>query len=81
MSKGEWSYYKCALLFFIALLITWVSSSINRVYSLIFPKIVSFGLSLAAGVCCHCRGFWNAVVYVVTSLPAYKALLGISETV
>lgn len=37
MTKGEWSYYKCAMLFFLAQIVTWVPSSANRVYSLVFP--------------------------------------------
>ena len=75
MSKAEWSYYKCAMLFFIALLITWVPSSINRIYSLMFPTKVSFGLSLASGLVLPLQGFWNTVIYVATSLPACKTLL------
>jgi hypothetical protein len=51
------------------------SSSINRIYSLTFPEKVSFGLSLVAGVVSPLQGLWNAVVYVVASLPACKALL------
>ena len=82
MSKGEWSYYKCAMLFFIALLVTWVPSSINRVYELVFPTKVSFGLSLVAGIVLPLQGFWNTVIYVATSLPACKALVrGVMEKV
>jgi hypothetical protein len=74
MSQSEWSYYKCAMLFFIALLVTWVPSSVNRVYSLVFPDKVSFGLSFASGLVLPLQGFWNTVIYVATSLPACKAL-------
>jgi hypothetical protein len=76
MTKAEWSYYKCAMLFFIALLVTWVPSSVNRVYSLVFPDNVSFGLSFASGLVLPLQGFWNTVIYVATSLPACKVLLG-----
>lgn len=74
MSQSEWSYYKCAMLFFIALLVTWVPSSVNRVYSLVFPDKVSFGLSFASGLVLPLQGLWNTVIYVATSLPACKAL-------
>jgi hypothetical protein len=76
MSKGEWSYYKCALLFFVALIVTWVPSSANRVYSVVFPDKVSFGLSLASGLVLPLQGFWNTVIYVATSWPACMALYG-----
>jgi hypothetical protein len=75
MIKGEWSYYKCALLFFIALLIIWVPSSINRVYSLIFPEKASFGLSPVPGVVLPLQGF-GTLPSMLISLPACKALLG-----
>ena len=82
MSKGEWSYCMCAMLFFIALLISWVPPSINRVYSLVFPGKVSFGLSFASGLLLPLQGFWNTVIYVVTSLPAFQELLrGLVENV
>ena len=76
MSKAEWSYYKCALLFFIAVIVTWVPSSANRVYSVVFPDRVSFELSLASGLVLPLQGFWNTVIYVATSWPACKALHG-----
>jgi hypothetical protein len=74
MSKGEWSYYKCAMLFFVAVVVTWVPSSANRVYSLVFPDKVSFGLSLASGLVLPLQGFWNTVIYMATSWPACKTL-------
>lgn len=74
MTKAEWSYYKCALLFFVAVIVTWVPSSANRVYSLVFPEKVSFGLSLASGLVLPLQGFWNTLIYVTTSWPACKAL-------
>src|SRR2546421_9959925 len=67
MTKCEWSYYKCALLFFVAVVVTWVPSSANRIYSLVFPEKVSFGLSLAAGLVLPLQGFWNALIYIATS--------------
>jgi hypothetical protein len=74
MSQGEWSYYKCALLFFIAVIVTWVPSSANRVYSLVFPEKVSFELSLASGLVLPLQGFWNTLIYVATSWSACQAL-------
>jgi hypothetical protein len=73
-NKAAFSYCKCALLFFASLLITWVPSSINRVYSLAHPEIVSFPLLFISAFVLPLQGFWNAVIYIVTSLPACKAL-------
>lgn len=74
-NKAAYSYCKCAVLFFIALLVTWVPSSINRVYSLILPDEVSFGLTLASSLVLPLQGFWNAIIYIATSLPACQALI------
>lgn len=73
-NKAAYSYCKCALLFFLAVFITWVPSSINRVYSLVYPTKVSFGLTLASSIVLPLQGFWNTLIYIITSLPACKAL-------
>lgn len=96
-TSAAWGYTKCAMLFFVSLIITWVSrtisdvggpvllsnetfltaqvpSTINRVYSLVHPEAVSFPLSYASGLVLPLQGFWNAVVYTITSLSASRAL-------
>lgn len=73
-NKAAFSYCKCAFLFFASLLITWVPSSINRVYSLVHPDEVSFPLLFISALVLPLQGFWNAVIYIATSLPACKAL-------
>ena len=73
-NKAAFSYCKCALLFFASLLITWVPSSVNRVYSLVHPDTQLFPLLLASAVVLPLQGFWNALIYIATSLPACKAL-------
>jgi hypothetical protein len=74
-NTAAWSYTKCALLFFASLLITWVPSTVNRVYSLAHPEVVSFPLNYASALVLPLQGWWNFVVYVTTSFPATKALL------
>ncbi len=74
-NKAAFSYCKCALLFFASLLITWVPSSINRVYSLAHPDVFPFPLLFISAFVLPLQGFWNAAIYIVTSLPACKALL------
>jgi hypothetical protein len=73
-NKATIKYCKCAMLFFLALLCTWVPSSINRIYTLIYPKQVPFGPEYAAGLVLPLQGFWNFVVYVTTSLYACRCL-------
>jgi len=68
------SYCKCALLFFVALLVTWVPSTINRVVTLVHPTHAIYGLDYASGMVLPLQGFWNAAIYILTSLPACKAL-------
>jgi len=74
-NKAARSYFKCALLFFVALLITWIPSSINRVYELVYPDRVSYGLSLTASLVLPLQGFWNSAVYIATSREACKLLV------
>jgi hypothetical protein len=51
-----------------------VPSTINRVYTLVRPNDSLFGLDFASGLVLPLQGFWNTIIYIVTSLPACKAL-------
>ncbi|KAL9127014.1 MAG: hypothetical protein Q9217_004029 [Psora testacea] len=73
-NSAAWGYTKVALLFFVSLLVTWVPSSINRVYSLIHPDLVSLPFTYASGVVLPLMGFWNSVIYIVSSWTAVSAL-------
>jgi hypothetical protein len=75
-NRATLSYCYTALLFFIALLVTWVPSSINRVYTLVSDtgKPSPFGLDFASSLVLPLQGFWNLVIYVVTSWGACTAL-------
>lgn len=72
-NTAAWAYCRCAMLFFLALLITWLPSSVNRIYNLIYPDATHFGLNFAAALVLPCQGFWNGLIYIVTTLPACKA--------
>ena len=75
VNKATVSYCYTALLFFLVLLVTWVPSTVNRLYTLIKPNSSTpFALDFASGLVLPLQGFWNTVIYVVTSLPACKAL-------
>lgn len=73
-NKAAFGYTKVASLFFVSLLVTWVPSSINRVYSLIYPESISVPYAFAAGVVLSLMGFWNSVIYITTSRAACRTL-------
>lgn len=73
-NKAAIKYCKCALLFFIVLLITWVPSTVNRIYTIVRPTDIVFGLNLAAALVLPLQGFWNAIIYMATSSYAVKCL-------
>lgn len=74
LNNAAWQYTKCALLFFTAILITWVPSSANRVYS-VFSKTSSEPLEFMSALVLPLQGFWNALIYIVTSWGACKNLV------
>ncbi|KAH7198995.1 uncharacterized protein B0J16DRAFT_353317 [Fusarium flagelliforme] len=73
--KAAWAYTKVAMLFFVVILTTWIPSSANRMYSHIHPDQVSKPLQFMSATVLPLQGFWNAVIYAVTSKAACKALL------
>ncbi|ATY58457.1 cAMP receptor [Cordyceps militaris] len=75
LNNAAWSYTKCSILFFTAILITWIPSSANRVYSVIHRGEISVVLEFMSAFVLPLQGFWNAVIYAVTSMAACKALL------
>ncbi|KAM3465209.1 hypothetical protein BB8028_0003g04380 [Beauveria bassiana] len=74
LNNAAWSYTKCAILFFTAILITWIPSSANRVYSVIHQNEISVALEFMSAFVLPLQGFWNAVIYAVTSWAACKHL-------
>lgn len=53
-----------------------VPSTINRVNTLVHPNSSVFGLDLASSLVLPLQGFWNTLIYIVTSWAACKALWG-----
>ncbi len=74
-NNATWAYTKTAFLYFISLNITWIPSSINRVWSVVYDGQVSWGYSFAAGFVLPLMGFWNAVIYIITSWDMITALI------
>lgn len=69
-----WLYARVAFLFFCALLISWVPSSANRLHALANPSTYSFGLNYTESLVLPLQGFWNALVYMITSQTACRNL-------
>lgn len=69
-----WLYARVAFLFFVALLITWVPTSVNRVYALAKPDTYNFALNYVASFVFPLQGFWNTIVYILTSQTACRRL-------
>ncbi|KAG5937823.1 hypothetical protein E4U53_008136 [Claviceps sorghi] len=75
LNNAAWSYTKVSILFFTAIIITWIPSSANRVFSLIHDKKTSIPLEFMSAFVLPLQGFWNAVIYATTSWSACKQLL------
>ena len=75
INNAAWSYTKCAILFFTAILVTWIPSSANRVFSVIHKDEVSVPLEFMSAFVLPLQGFWNAVIYAVTSWSACVNLM------
>ncbi|KPM45392.1 hypothetical protein AK830_g1221 [Neonectria ditissima] len=61
------AYLRTSFIFGFAVLITWIPSSINRLYSLTHDNHISFSLSVASGCVLPLQGVWNAIIYFTTS--------------
>lgn len=73
-NAAAWAYARCAFLFFVGLIITWVPSSTNRVYALIHPERQEFALYLTAALVLPAQGLWNFIIYLVTSWTSCKLM-------
>ncbi|KAG8527430.1 uncharacterized protein KY384_007582 [Bacidia gigantensis] len=74
-NRAAWGYTKVAILFFVSMLVTWVPSSANRLYALANPGQTNIALAYIAGIVLSLMGFWNSIIYIVTSRVACKALI------
>ncbi|KAG4261458.1 hypothetical protein FPRO03_11475 [Fusarium proliferatum] len=73
------SYAKTALLFFTAMLITWIPASANRLYVLVDGKS-SVPLGYLSAFVLPLQGFWNALIYYYTSRAACKQVIASLRT-
>ncbi|KAL7795032.1 putative G-protein coupled receptor protein [Trichoderma ceciliae] len=73
INNAAWAYAKCSLLFFTALLVTWIPSSANRVYSVVKAQEINAPLEFMSAFVLPLQGFWNALIYTVMSWGACKS--------
>ncbi|KAL8733882.1 MAG: hypothetical protein Q9166_001870 [cf. Caloplaca sp. 2 TL-2023] len=73
-NTAAWHYTKVALLFFTSLCVTWIPSSINRIYDLAHPNDVSYALNFISAIVLPLMGFWNGVIYFATTRAVCAAL-------
>ncbi|KAL4759375.1 putative cAMP receptor (Car4) [Aspergillus foveolatus] len=52
------------ILFFLALLTTWVTPTINRIYAFRHPGQEPYGLMVGVAALGSLRGFWNGIIFV-----------------
>ncbi|KAL8751576.1 MAG: hypothetical protein Q9199_006320 [Rusavskia elegans] len=74
-NPGAWLYARVAFLFFLSMLIIWIPSSANRVYSLVYPDRINFALNYVSALVLPSQGVLNAIVYVLTSQTACRELV------
>ncbi|KKY26432.1 putative camp receptor-like protein [Phaeomoniella chlamydospora] len=75
-NKAALSYARVAVLFFAAILVTWVPSTINRVFTLVHPDVDSYPLNFLSALVLPLQGLWNAIIYIFTSMAACRSLWG-----
>ncbi|KAG8527548.1 uncharacterized protein KY384_007700 [Bacidia gigantensis] len=83
LNPDAWLYARAAFLFFCAMLIPWIPASINRLYSLVHPNRIIFGLNYAQSLVLPLQGFLNCCVYIITSQTAvmnlFRSMIGKPE--
>ncbi|KAF5023685.1 hypothetical protein F66182_4251 [Fusarium sp. NRRL 66182] len=65
------AYLRTSFIFGFAVLITWIPSSVNRLYSLTHHDRISFSLSVASGCVLPLQGVWNTIIYFSTSWKTF----------
>ncbi|KAF1366008.1 hypothetical protein EJ07DRAFT_92595 [Lizonia empirigonia] len=66
------AYFRSGLLMFVALLVVWGPSSINRLYQIAHPENPSYGLNLASALVLPMQGLWNAIIFASSTWPECK---------
>jgi hypothetical protein len=71
-NEAALAYLKVAFLMFVALIVVWVPSSVNRLYQFIHGNAPNFPLSLISAIVLPLQGAWNATIYIYTTRAEYR---------
>lgn len=71
-NEAALAYLKVAFLMFVALIVVWVPSSVNRLYQFLHENQANFPLSLISAIVLPMQGTWNATIYVYTTRAEYR---------
>ncbi|KAF7896103.1 hypothetical protein EAF00_006118 [Botryotinia globosa] len=69
-----WLYARVAILFFLAMIISWVPASVNRIWQMADPSKANFPLNYIESLMLSLQGVWNVIVYIITSQTACRRL-------
>ncbi|KAI9643169.1 hypothetical protein NHQ30_008905 [Ciborinia camelliae] len=70
-----WLYARVAILFFIAMILSWVPASVNRIWQMVNPNRINFSLNYIESLVLSLQGVWNVIVYIITSQTACRRLM------
>ncbi|KUL83138.1 hypothetical protein ZTR_10993 [Talaromyces verruculosus] len=65
-------YVLMPMVFFLVLLATWVTPTINRISAFVNPNHSSYSLMVAVGAMGSLRGFWNGVVFISIGMKSWR---------
>ncbi|KAH8882993.1 hypothetical protein GQ53DRAFT_831180 [Thozetella sp. PMI_491] len=66
------AYLRTSVLFGVSVLVTWIPSSINRIYSLVSNSNSPYQYNLATATVLPLQGVWNGIIFFVTSWRIFK---------
>jgi hypothetical protein len=76
-NEAALAYLKVAFLMFVALIVVWVPSSVNRLYQFIHKNEPNYALSLLSAIVLPLQGAWNATIYIYTTRTECRRAYGI----
>ncbi len=74
-NADAWLYARVAFLFFLVMVICWIPPTVNRLYSLVQPDQLVFGLNYTASLFLLLQGLLNCLIYMISSQTAVKNLV------
>lgn len=76
------AYLRTSFVFGFAVLITWIPSSVNRLYSIANHGHINFQLSAVSGTVLPLQGVWNSLIFFTTSWRTVSHICnGTAETI